>query len=60
LPRWSAPRLSDFAGVQTVPSANTSPGVGRSTPITATYTDESLAKTLTSMGEMAGVKILFD
>jgi type II secretory pathway component GspD/PulD (secretin) len=49
-----------FAGVQTVPSANTSPGAGRSTPITATYTDESLAKALASMGDMAGIKILLD
>jgi type II secretory pathway component GspD/PulD (secretin) len=49
-----------FAPVGAVPFANASPGTGRSTPIAANYTDESLAKALASMGEMAGVKILFD
>jgi type II secretory pathway component GspD/PulD (secretin) len=49
-----------FAPVGVVPAAHASPGAGRSTPINATYTDESLAKALASMGEMAGVKILFD
>jgi len=38
----------------------TSPGADRSTPITASHSDESLAKALTSMGDTAGVKILFD
>jgi hypothetical protein len=37
-----------------------SPEAGRSTPITASYTEENLAKALVSMGEMAGIKILFD
>ena len=49
-----------FAGAQTVASANATPGTGRSTPITAAYTNESLAEALAAMGEMAGIKILFD
>jgi type II secretory pathway component GspD/PulD (secretin) len=38
----------------------TPPSAKRSTPITANYSDESLAKAVTSMGETAGVKVLFD
>lgn len=49
-----------LAQTETVSPANATRGAGRSTPITATYTDESLAKVLASMGEMAGIKILFD
>ena len=45
---------------QTVASANAAPGTGRSTPITAAYTNESLAEALAAIGEMAGIKILFD
>jgi type II secretory pathway component GspD/PulD (secretin) len=40
-------------------TASTS-GAGRSTPITANYSDESLAKALAAMGDSAGVKVLFD
>ena len=55
-----AAEVARFAGAQTVASANTTPGTGRFTPITAAYTNQSLAEALSAMGKMAGIKILFD